>query len=105
MLELGHLKLFSELMLDSYSLIVIRLLEFQTRCQNERIKSEVGKQELIVGSESPSMDSLGTSVEVQTGNSVEVHSIQEENLAAQHRLTQQKARAQVLRLKVEHKQL
>ncbi|PRQ52613.1 putative IQ motif, EF-hand binding protein [Rosa chinensis] len=72
---------------------------FLTRCQNERIKSEVGKQELIVGSESPSMESLGTSVEVQTGNSVEVHSIQEENLAAQHRLTQQKARAQVLRLK------
>ncbi|KAL6136994.1 hypothetical protein ACLB2K_062289 [Fragaria x ananassa] len=72
---------------------------FLTRHQNEGIKSEGGKQELIVGSESPSMESLGTSVEVQTGNSVEVHSVQEENLAAQNRLTQQKARAQVLRLK------
>lgn len=50
------------------------------------------------------MESLGTSVEVQTGNSVDVYSIQEENVAA-HRRMQQKARTQELKLKVDQKQL
>lgn len=54
--------------------------------------------------ESPSRESLGTSVEVQTGNSVQVYSIQGENSAAHHR-TQEKARAQALKLKVDQKQL
>jgi hypothetical protein len=76
------------------------LLEFQIRCQNEGFKSQGGKEELIVGSESPSMES----VEAQTGKSVQVHSVQEEEFPAQHRLTPQKARNQVLKLKVKHKQ-
>lgn len=81
------------------------MLEFQIRCQNEGFKAKGGKEELIVGSESPSMESLDTSVEAQTGKSVEVHSVQEEEFPAQHRLTPQKARNQVLKLKVEDKQL
>ncbi|CAN6574177.1 unnamed protein product [Malus baccata var. baccata] len=65
---------------------------FRTRCRNGGTKSKDGEQE------SPSRGSLGTSVEVQTGNSVEVYSIQGENSAAHHR-AQQKARAQALKLK------
>ncbi|KAB1219300.1 Protein IQ-DOMAIN 1 [Morella rubra] len=48
--------------------------------------------------ESPSRESVGTSIEVQTGNSVEVVSIREERVALHH-LVQQKGRTQVLKLK------
>ncbi|XP_048434156.1 protein IQ-DOMAIN 33 [Pyrus x bretschneideri] len=63
---------------------------FRTRCRNGGAKSKDGEQE------SPSRGSLGTSVEVQTGNSVEVYSIQGENSAAHHRAQQ---KAQALKLK------
>lgn len=72
------------------------MLGFQTRCRNGGAKSKDGEQE------SPSRGSLGTSVEVQTGNSVEVYSIQGENSAAHHRAQQ---KAQALKLKVYRKQL
>lgn len=79
------------------------MLGFQIRCRNG-VKSKDGEQKLIVGAESPSRESLGTSVEVQTGNSVEAYSIQGVNSAAHHR-TQEKARAQALKWKVDQKQL
>ncbi|CAL2249255.1 unnamed protein product [Prunus armeniaca] len=82
------------------TIIQLAFRGFLTRCQNEGIKSKYGKQELIVGPENLSTESLGTSVEVQTGNSVDVYSIQEENVAA-HRRMQQKARTQELKLKEE----
>ncbi|XP_059662924.1 protein IQ-DOMAIN 33 [Cornus florida] len=55
-------------------------------------------QELVVGTWSPSWESVGTSIEVQTGNSVEVFSIAEESMTLHHRV-QQKARTEVLKLK------
>ncbi|KAM1919669.1 hypothetical protein ACFX15_023580 [Malus domestica] len=73
---------------------------FRIRCRNGGVISKDGEQQLTAGAESPSRESLGTSVEVQTGNSVEVYSIQEENSAAHHR-TQEKARVQALKLKEE----
>ncbi|XP_042481179.1 protein IQ-DOMAIN 33 isoform X2 [Macadamia integrifolia] len=47
---------------------------------------------------SPSRVSLGTSVEVQTGNSVETLTVKEESVTSQHRV-QQKARSQISKLK------
>lgn len=49
--------------------------------------------------ESPSRDSVGTSIEVQTGNSVEVFSIQEESITIPERI-QQKTKPQVFKIKV-----
>lgn len=83
---------------------VIGVLIFQVRHQIEKIKLKDGNQDLIVETESPSRESLGTSVEVQTGNSAEVFSVQEERVAIPHRM-QQKARTQVLQLKVEQKSI
>ncbi|KAK4577131.1 hypothetical protein RGQ29_027584 [Quercus rubra] len=71
---------------------------FLVRHQIEGIKLKDGNQDLIVETESPSRESLGTSVEVQTGNSAEVFSVQEERVEIPHRM-QQKARTQVLQLK------
>lgn len=71
---------------------------FLARRQIGGIKLKDGKQELIPQSESPNRESVGTSVEVQTGNSAEVFSVQEERVALPHRM-QQKARTQVLKLK------
>ncbi len=79
---------------------IIGVLKFQARRQIGGIKLKDGKQELIPQSESPNRESVGTSVEVQTGNSAEVFSVQEERVALPHRM-QQKARTQVLKLKVE----
>ena len=83
---------------------VIGVLKFQVRHQIEGIKLKDGNQDLIVETESPSRESLGTSVEVQTGNSAEVFSVQEERVEIPHRM-QQKARTQVLQLKVEQKSI
>ncbi|XWS47358.1 hypothetical protein CRYUN_Cryun14cG0145800 [Craigia yunnanensis] len=63
-----------------------------------RIKTKDDKQEPLTGTQSQSRESIGTSIEVQTGNSVEVFSVQEESKAVQHRL-QQKPKAQVLTIK------
>ena len=83
---------------------VIGVLKFQVRHQIEGIKLKDGNQDLIVETESPSRESVGTSVEVQTGNSAEVFSVQEERVEIPHRM-QQKARTQVLQLKVEQKSI
>ncbi|KAL6975648.1 hypothetical protein U1Q18_024443 [Sarracenia purpurea var. burkii] len=71
---------------------------YLARGRNGGIKSIDGKQELVVGAASPSRESPGTSLGVQTGNSTEVFSTREEITAAHHRL-QQKARSPALRLK------
>ncbi|XP_057955291.1 protein IQ-DOMAIN 33 isoform X2 [Malania oleifera] len=63
-----------------------------------RHPKEEPKPESIEGTPSPSKESIGTSIEVQTGNSVEVFSIQKENMAIHHRV-QQKPRPQILKLK------
>lgn len=52
--------------------------------------------------ESPSRESVGTSIEVQTGNSVEVFSVREESMTLPQRM-HQKARAQIVKIKVKQK--
>jgi len=76
-----------------------QVLEFQARHKREETNSKEDGQEHAPGTESPSRDSLGTSIEVQTGNSVEVLSVREENVSVHHRV-QKRARTQVFRLKV-----
>ncbi|KAA8524777.1 hypothetical protein F0562_011200 [Nyssa sinensis] len=73
---------------------------FLARRRNDGLKLTDGKQEIAVGTGSPSKESVGTSLEVQTGNSTEVFSIQEGSIAMHHRLLQ-KARTQVMKLKEE----
>ncbi|KAE8075590.1 hypothetical protein FH972_014287 [Carpinus fangiana] len=71
---------------------------FLARHEIEGRKLKKGNEVLVVGTESSSRESVGTSVEVQTGNSAEVFSVQEERVALHHQMLQ-KARTQVLRLK------
>lgn len=56
------------------------------------------KEELAIGTGSPSKESVGTSIEVQTGNSIEVLSLREESVILPQRV-QQKSRSHVLKLK------
>lgn len=79
--------------------MVFMVLDFQARRQNEKDKANYSKQEPVSGRESPSRESMGTSIEVQTGNSVEGSSLGEESTAATHRV-HQKARTQIFRIKV-----
>ena len=60
-----------------------------------------GRQELLLGLENPSRESVGTSLEVQTGNSVEVLSAGEGSVAVYPQM-QLKARAPATRFKVKH---
>lgn len=76
------------------------MVEFQVRCKSEGNRSKGGEEETVNGVESPNRESLGTSIEVQTGNSVEIPSAQEERMAV-HNRTYKKARTQVTKLKVE----
>ncbi|KAK6259548.1 hypothetical protein SCA6_014022 [Theobroma cacao] len=69
------------------------------RRQNRETKAKDDKQEPRQGNESPSRESIGTSIEVQTGNSVEVFSAREESKVVHHRM-QHKPKAQVLKIKV-----
>lgn len=57
------------------------------------------KKEITEGMESPSRESLSTSIEVQTGNS-EAFSVQEERIVLSNRV-QQKYKTQLHKLKVE----
>ncbi|XP_077217247.1 IQ-domain 33 isoform X2 [Tasmannia lanceolata] len=59
---------------------------------------QLGKRENDGRKENPCGESVGTSIEVQTGDSAENQRIREECLAFQHRV-QHKARTQVLKLK------
>ncbi|GMI66266.1 IQ-domain 33 [Hibiscus trionum] len=71
---------------------------FLARRPDMKIKRRDDKQEPPAGTESPSRESISTSIEVQTGNSVEVFSVQEESKDVHYRV-QQKLKAQVLRIK------
>ncbi|XP_028111802.1 protein IQ-DOMAIN 1 isoform X1 [Camellia sinensis] len=73
---------------------------FLARRRNGAIETVDGKLGVLGGGESPSKESLGTSIEVQTGNSMEVFSIPEETMTVHHRFQQQKARTPVLKLKL-----
>ncbi|XP_040960170.1 protein IQ-DOMAIN 1 [Gossypium hirsutum] len=68
------------------------------RRRDTEIKRKDDKQETLTGTESPSRDTIGTSIEVQTGNSVEIFLVQDESKGVHHRV-QQKPKAQVLRIK------
>ncbi|KAF5746131.1 IQ-domain 33 putative isoform 1 [Tripterygium wilfordii] len=83
---------------DAALIIQSAFRDFLARRQKEETKSSDGEKEPTVGTESPNRESVGTSIEVQTGNSVEVFSLQEESLAVHHQ-SPQKARSQLLKLK------
>ncbi|XP_022771721.1 protein IQ-DOMAIN 1-like [Durio zibethinus] len=83
---------------DAAMVIQSAFRHFLARRQNTEMKTKDDKQEPLTGNESPSRESIGTSIEVQTGNSMEVFSVQEESNAVHHRV-QQKPKAQVLRIK------
>ncbi|XP_071723812.1 protein IQ-DOMAIN 33-like [Rutidosis leptorrhynchoides] len=71
-------------------------LYLQARRQSKEMKLEDDKQEeVLTATESPSRNSIATSVEVQAGNSVEALSVSEESVVLHH----QKARTQVFRIK------
>ncbi|OVA10073.1 IQ motif [Macleaya cordata] len=71
---------------------------FLAKRRNGGIK-EVGEMDNVYqGLESPSRQSMATSIEAQTGGSVEALKIREENVAFQHRI-QQKSRTNILKLK------
>ncbi|WRX11235.1 hypothetical protein QQP08_003722 [Theobroma cacao] len=78
---------------------IIVHVEVHARRQNRETKAKDDKQEPRQGNESPSRESIGTSIEVQTGNSVEVFSAREESKVVHHRM-QHKPKAQVLKIKV-----
>ncbi|GLT30173.1 hypothetical protein SLA2020_049910 [Shorea laevis] len=85
---------------DAAIVIQSAFTRFLTKCRNiEEIKSKDGNKEPFVeGTGIRSRESLGTSIEVQTGNSVEVFSAQEESIAVKHRL-QTKPRTQISKIK------
>ncbi|KAL5798013.1 hypothetical protein ACOSQ2_002833 [Xanthoceras sorbifolium] len=83
---------------DAAIIIQTAFRAFLARRRNEEIESKDIKQQPVTGTESPSRESVGTSIEVQTGNSVEVFSLQEESMAIPQRI-QQKARTQVFKIK------
>lgn len=80
---------------------LLHWVETQARRRNEGTKVMDGGQELLLGIENPSRESVDTSLEVQTGNSVEVLSDGEGSVAAHARM-QHKARAQATKFKVKH---
>ncbi|KAG2391124.1 Protein IQ-DOMAIN 1 [Vigna angularis] len=71
---------------------------FLLRRQNGEIRSETGKEEFNLVTESPDRKSLGTSVEVQTANSIEVFSVEGEEKGLCHRI-QRRTRTQVIKQK------
>lgn len=83
---------------DAAIIIQSAFRRFLARRRNEEDKANYSKQEPVSGRESPSRESMGTSIEVQTGNSVEGSSLGEESTAATHRV-HQKARTQIFRIK------
>ncbi|KAB2003973.1 hypothetical protein Gotri_018542 [Gossypium trilobum] len=83
---------------DAAIVIQSAFRQFLARRRDTEIKRKDDKQETLTGTESPSRDTIGTSIEVQTGNSVEIFLVQDESKGVHHRV-QQKPKAQVLRIK------
>ncbi|XP_061360694.1 protein IQ-DOMAIN 33 [Gastrolobium bilobum] len=71
---------------------------FLLRRQNEEIRLKTGKEELNLVTESPDSKSMGTSVEVQTGNSTEVFSVEGEKMSIYQRI-QRRTRTQAIKQK------
>ncbi|MFQ6652988.1 hypothetical protein Gotur_024612 [Gossypium turneri] len=83
---------------DAAIVIQSAFRQFLARRRDTEIKRKDDKQETLTGTGSPSRDTIGTSIEVQTGNSVEILLVQDESKGVHHRV-QQKPKAQVLRIK------
>ncbi|MBA0802817.1 hypothetical protein Gohar_013087 [Gossypium harknessii] len=83
---------------DAAIVIQSAFRQFLARRRDTEIKRKDDKQETLTGTESPSRDTIGTSIEVQTGNSLEILLVQDESKGVHHRV-QQKPKAQVLRIK------
>ncbi|KAE8668713.1 protein IQ-DOMAIN 1-like isoform X3 [Hibiscus syriacus] len=83
---------------DAAMVIQSAFRNFLARRLYMEIKRGGDKQEPPASTESPSRESISTSIEVQTGNSVEVFSVQDESKGVHHRV-QQKPKALVLRIK------
>ncbi|XP_010252628.1 PREDICTED: protein IQ-DOMAIN 1-like [Nelumbo nucifera] len=66
--------------------------------RRDRGTKQMDETEAVQGTKSPSKESVGTSIEVQTGNSVEVLSVREDRTAVQHQV-QQKSRTQISKAK------
>ncbi|XP_057441717.1 protein IQ-DOMAIN 33 isoform X1 [Lotus japonicus] len=59
--------------------------EFLLRRKNEEtIRSKTGEEELNLATKSPDRNSMATSIEVQTGNSIEVFSVEGEKMSIYH---------------------
>ncbi|XP_031262108.1 protein IQ-DOMAIN 1 isoform X1 [Pistacia vera] len=83
---------------DAAIIIQTAFRGFRARRQDEENKLKDSKQEPLAVTDSPSRESVGTSIEVQTGNSVEVFSVREESMALPQRM-HQKARTQIFKIK------
>lgn len=83
---------------DAAIIIQSAFRRFLARRRNEEDKANDSKQEPVSVRESPSRESMGTSIEVQTGNSADGSSFGEESTAVTHRV-HQKARTQIGRIK------
>lgn len=83
----------------SGSLTSLVFCTLQLRHQNKEITSNTGKEELNLVAESPDRKSMATSVEVQTGNSTEVFSVEGEKMSIYHRI-QRRTRTHVTKQKV-----
>ncbi|KAH1211778.1 Protein IQ-DOMAIN 1 [Glycine max] len=71
---------------------------FLLRRQNGEIKSQTGKDEFNLVTESPDKKSIGTSIDVQTSNSTEVFSVEGELKGICHRI-QRRTRTQAIKQK------
>ncbi|KAK2431134.1 protein IQ-DOMAIN [Trifolium repens] len=59
---------------------------FKLRCKNEEIIRSENEEKLSLVTESPDRKSMATSVEVQTGNSIEIFSLEGEKLSIYNRI-------------------
>ncbi|XP_054818337.1 protein IQ-DOMAIN 33 isoform X2 [Prosopis cineraria] len=75
---------------------------FLCRRQNEGIRKKItgeDEEEKNLVMASPDTKSMGSSIEVQTGNSIEVYPLEGEKISVYHHRSQHRARAQVLKQK------
>ncbi|GAV62415.1 hypothetical protein CFOL_v3_05938 [Cephalotus follicularis] len=83
---------------DAAIIIQSAFRDFLGRRQNEETKLKDDIPELFAEADSLSRNSMGTSIEVQTGNSVEVLSVLEESISVHHQ-EPQKPTNQIFRIK------
>ncbi|MCL7039319.1 hypothetical protein MKW94_015554 [Papaver nudicaule] len=71
---------------------------FLVKCRTQAVEDLDATENVSEGKQSPSRESIATSVEAQTGGSVEAVAVREENIPFQHRM-QQKSRTNIWKLK------